>query len=376
MRLLAENGQMADGMVVRKKENRPVEEKKIACQHCGVGNDPTSNFCSRCGWPLQKSASGPLILRALDDEEAARTPEEGALPEKVPDHDEKTIRSPSLSQKQRAWAKSTARAHPDWVVRSEVNRREQNEDSFQVYELLTPAAPGSLKVLAVADGMGGHVYGEQVSREVLRTASRALFEQCVVAPTLNELAAPFLLDTQKIADILWHILEEANARVQRMVRSNKWGKAGSTLVIAVILNNTLVTANLGDSPLFLYRRGSKSLKKITEDHTVAGVLVRKKMITPEMARFHEGRSRLEFFVGAETLPKHPPVYQCSLAPGDLVLLCSDGISGSLAQDQLETLLSTATENLETVADRLIEAALEAHETDNQTLILWRYTPAQ
>lgn len=356
--------------VLRKKESIPVEEKKLLCLHCKAGNDPYSNFCSRCGWPLQKRDSGQLILK-----DAERPAEGGASGGKNFEHDDKTIRDPSLSEKHRARVLSTASPHPDWVVRSEVNRREQNEDSFQVYELLTPAAPGGLKVLAIADGMGGHVYGEQVSREVLRTASRALFEQCVVIPTLNELAAPFTLDTQKISDILWHLLEEANARVQRMVRSNKWGKAGSTLVIAVILNNTLIAANLGDSPLFLYRRGSKSLKKITEDHTVAGVLVRKKMITPDMARFHEGRSRLEFFVGAETLPKHPPVYQCSLSPGDLVLLCSDGISGSLTLDQLENQLSAASTDLETTATHLIEAALQAQETDNQTLILWRYTPA-
>lgn len=339
-----------------------MEEKKIVCPSCEKDNAPISKVCSSCGRPLPSTADGPLVLKAM--------PESGPGGERPSDYDDRTVRATSLSEQQKA------RRQPDPVVRSEVNQREQNEDSFQVYELLTPAAPGGLRVLAVADGMGGHAYGEQVSREVLRTASRALFEQCVVLPTLNELTAPFTLDAQKLSEILWHILEEANARVQQMVRSNKWGKAGSTLVMAVILNNTLVTANLGDSPLFLYRQASQSLKKITEDHTVAGVLVRKKIITPEMARFHEGRSRLEFFVGADTLPKRPPVYQCTLSPGDLVLLCSDGISGSLAQDRLEQLIVSSTGELEALADQLIEASLKAEETDNQTVIIWRYSPAQ
>lgn len=351
-----------------------MEEKKIICPFCELGNAPTSKFCSGCGRPLPSTADGPLVLKAAPAS-AARTPEGEPGAGRPPDYDDRTIRDSSLSEKQKTRLQPPARLQPDLVVRSEVNQRERNEDSFQVYELLTPAAPGGLRVLAVADGMGGHAYGEQVSREVLRTASRALFEQCVVLPTLNELVTPLKLDAQKISEILWHMLEEANARVQQMVRSNKWGKAGSTLVIAVILNTTLIAANLGDSPLFLYRQASQSLKKITEDHTIAGVLVRKKMITPEMARFHEGRSRLEFFVGADTLPKHAPVYQCTLSPGDLVLLCSDGISGSLAQDQLEHVISSSTGELETLADQLIEAALKAEETDNQTLILWRYDPA-
>lgn len=360
--------------VLRKKENIPMEEKTTVCPHCGIYNTPTSKFCSHCAEPLHKAAESPLLHKDRKDE-AACAQEGRTVAARGSEHDDPTIRDVSLSEKQRARLQNIVRADPELVVRSEVNRREQNEDSFQVCELLTPAASSTLRVLAIADGMGGHAYGEHVSREVLRTVSRALFEQCVVLPTLNELTTPFTLDAQKMSEILWHALEEANARVQQMVRSNKWGKAGSTVVIAVMLQNTLIAANLGDSPLFVYRQGSQSLKKITEDHTVAGVLVRKKIIPPEMARFHEGRSRLEFYVGADTLPKHPPVYQCTLNADDLVLLCSDGISGSLTLEQMEKLISAATEDLDAVADRLIAAALATDETDNQTLILWRSHPA-
>lgn len=343
-----------------------MEEKTIVCPHCGTGNTPTSRYCSHCGKPLLAPDESPLPA------EAAWAPEgRPGAGKDIIENDAPTIRDESLSEKHRSRLRIMARGEPDLVVRSEINQREQNEDSFQVYDLLTPAAPGGLKVLAVADGMGGHAYGEHVSREVLRTISRALFEQCVVLPTLNELATPFQLSAQKMSDILWHALEEANARVQQMVRSNKWGKAGSTVVVGVILQQTLIVANLGDSPLFVYRQASKHIRKITEDHTVAGVLVRKKLIPPEMARFHEGRSRLEFYVGADTLPKRPPLYQCTLGSGDLVLLCSDGISGSLTLKQMETAISEASDDLKTVADRLIETALATDETDNQTLILWR-----
>lgn len=96
-------------------------------------------------------------------------------------------------------------------------------------------------------------------------------------------------------------LEQANAHVRRMVEANKWGKAGSTVVVAAIPGDAAVVANLGGSPLFPYQARSGQLREVTEDHTVAGVLLRAGMITPEMARYHEGRSRLEFYLGGANL---------------------------------------------------------------------------
>lgn len=345
------------------------QDTKKTCPHCHAENAIATQTCHRCGFIWLSNVD----TLPIQPEENPRKTEDPL----VARHDGKTIIDVSLSEKHKKHITATlSNAHPGWAVRSEVNQREQNEDSFQIYELLTPASPDALKILAIADGMGGHAYGERVSREVLRTVSHALFEKCVVNPTLNELASPFTLDAQKIVEMLGNVLEEANARVQQMVRSNKWGRAGSTLVLAVILHDTLITTNLGDSPLFLYQSRSKKLRKITEDHTVAGVLVRKRIITPEMARHHEGRSRLEFYVGADSLPKYSPIYQCALVPGDLILLCTDGISGCLSLEQIEKMIGGFVDNLEALANRLIEASLEANETDNQTLILWRYSPAR
>jgi serine/threonine protein phosphatase PrpC len=97
------------------------------------------------------------------------------------------------------------------------------------------------------------------------------------------------------------------------------------------------------------------------------------MITPEMARVHEGKTQLEFFLGAERLPKEPPIQQLTLQEGDLLLLCSDGVSGALTEEQIGELVRDETASLDEIADRLIQAALDAGETDNQTVILWRHT---
>lgn len=352
-----------------------MEDKKKICPHCKMENAISTSFCSKCGTALPKPGDLPLILEGPDSDGSQKVGGEHAA-DTILASNAKTIKSSSVSEKQKIRIASTTSTHPNWAVRSEINQREQNEDSFQIYELPTPAFRENLKVFTIADGMGGHVYGERVSREVLRTVSHALFEQCVVVPTINASITPFALDTEKVTEVLESALQEANARVQQMVRSNKWGRAGSTIVIAVILGDTLIAANLGDSPLFLYRSRSKELKKITEDHTVAEVLVRKKIITPEMARYHEGRSRLEFYAGADSFPKQSPIRECGLIPGDLVLLCTDGISGCLTLEQLEKIVMSAPDDLEMLADRLLEASLEAEETDNQTLILWRYNPTR
>jgi protein phosphatase len=260
-----------------------------------------------------------------------------------------------------------------WVIRSETNQRENNEDSFQVFPLMP--APESLPVmiLAVADGMGGHAYGEHASREALRRASLSLFESLVVERSINCLEAAIPIDVEILSQALMQALQQASAHVRRMADTNKWGKAGSTVVMAAIMADTAVVVNLGDSPLFHYQNASRRLTKITEDHTVAGALMRAGMITPEMARVHEGRSVLEFYVGGgESLPGKMPLHQVTLAPGDLLCLCSDGVSSLIGENQMEAIFGESSDDLERMAEQLITTAQDAGETDNQTLIVWRH----
>lgn len=267
---------------------------------------------------------------------------------------------------------NSAGTTPRCVVCSETNQRENNEDSFQVFALVPGLGQHPIVVLAVADGMGGHAYGEHVSREALRKVSLSLFEQLTVEASLNCSEIASTLDAERIARALMNALEQANAHVRRMVEANKWGKAGSTLVVAALVRDTAVVANLGDSPLFHYQASSGQLRKVTEDHTVAGVLLRAGMITPEMARYHEGRSRLEFYLGCANLPAKAPIYHVTLADGDLLLLCTDGVIGSLLDKQVEEIVTESRDDLVGMARRLIQASQEAGETDNQTLILWRH----
>lgn len=258
-----------------------------------------------------------------------------------------------------------------YLTRSRTNARENNEDSFLVFTL-GPANEQPIPVLALADGMGGHDHGENISQEGLRKVALSLFEELCVAPALNRTSPP-PPTADALAETLWTAIQQANHHVRRMIELNKWAKAGSTIVLAAILGYKLIVANLGDSPAFLYRADRDELIKLTTDHTIAGALLRANMISEDMARHHEGRSRLEFFLGADSLPRTIPLRRVALSPGDLILLCSDGVSGSLSAGQIKTALAASPASLPAAADRLLQLALDAGETDNQTLILWRHT---
>ena len=257
------------------------------------------------------------------------------------------------------------------AVRNEQNQREHNEDSFLITELLPTFDGPPLTILAVADGMGGHSHGEEVSSEALKKFGLSLFENLVLEQSLNRLNRSFATDMATLSQTLMSALKQVNHHVLRMVQNNGWTKAGSTIVAAAILGTEAVAMNLGDSSLFHYRAADQHLLKITQDHSMAGVLLRAGRITPEMARVHEGADQLAFYLGAKELPTVEPVYKFEVGAADLLLLCSDGISGSLSDEQIAHILKHGDDDLESIADRLVQESLAAGETDNQTLILWQ-----
>jgi protein phosphatase len=269
---------------------------------------------------------------------------------------------------------------PNYAFLSDQNQRDKNEDSFLIFDVQPFGASSPLTVLTVADGMGGHEHGDYVSHESLRRISLSLFEQLTVAPALNRFDSEEAFSLESLSKALLDALEQANAHVKRMIASNGWQKAGSTLVAAAVYENSAMIVNLGDSPLFHYSRANNNITQVTVDHTVAGALMRGGLISPDMARIHEGGDRLEFFLGNETMPRMPPLYQVTLGPEDLLLLCSDGISGALSIEEIWEVLNRSYTvdpvgcDLHDVAEQFLEASSVKGETDNQTLILWRYEP--
>lgn len=257
------------------------------------------------------------------------------------------------------------------VVRSQINQRDNNEDSFLVCEIKPARELPPVTLLAVSDGMGGLAHGEDASREALRKLSLALFESLIAECALNRLPPEAFLDEPAIGEHVRDAVTQTNAHINRLIERNHWERAGATLVTAALCGRTAQALHLGDSALFRFEPKSGKLHKLTEDHSIAAKLLRAGMLSEEEARRHPTRNHLEFYLGANSLPPEFGAITVKLKAGDLLLLCSDGIHGKLTCETIADVFKRNAANLDAAADALLQAALDAGETDNQTLILCR-----
>jgi protein phosphatase len=220
------------------------------------------------------------------------------------------------------------------------------------------AFPGWL--LAVADGMGGALAGEVASRLAVETLSAELSRHA------KDLRAPVAAD-----DLVAHAkaaIHAANARIRAEgERDASRQGMGTTLTAAWAVGRTLEVFQVGDSRAYLVRRGK--MAQITKDQSLVGKLVEDGLLTEEQAEQVAGRHIiLQALGGEEALDiVHDSV---PLEPNDLVLLCTDGLSGMLKNAALEDLLARGG-SLESLCDALVSRAEAEGGSDNITVLLAR-----
>ncbi|HVG99121.1 MAG TPA: Stp1/IreP family PP2C-type Ser/Thr phosphatase [Miltoncostaeaceae bacterium] len=216
--------------------------------------------------------------------------------------------------------------------------RRHNEDR----SLVTPP------VIAVADGMGGAKAGEVAAQLAVEEVAR--------------LEGPV-----EVADIRAAV-DRANRAIRRMARDDpdKSGM-GTTFTAAMLEDGRLDVVHVGDSRAYLWRDGR--LRQLTEDHSVVAELVKRGSITPEDAETHPHRNVITRALGAE-----PQVvvdtFSEYLRDGDVVLLCSDGLSSYVSEEDIAGALADAV-TLADAAKALVERANRAGGTDNVTVVLAR-----
>lgn len=221
-------------------------------------------------------------------------------------------------------------------------RRSLNQDRLVVRPLA-----GDALLLAVADGMGGHVGGEIAAQIAVDT-----------------LAAMARISGDEIL-LLMEAMEEAGARVlAEAERRPELRGMGCTLTAALADNGRLSWGQVGDSRLYLYRQGG--LRQITTDQNLAWSLVAAGRLTPEEARISPYRHLLDQCVGC--LSCRPASGSLELRPGDWLLLSTDGLHGELPAASLAGILMTAGEPDRAVLN-LVQAALDAGGNDNITAVL-------
>jgi serine/threonine protein phosphatase PrpC len=226
------------------------------------------------------------------------------------------------------------------AIRTEVGRRANNED----------AAFGSERLVAVADGVGGATAGEVASRTVIYEMAH--------------------LDKRRLsgdlADELRQAVVQANATLGFLISCRPQLAGMGTTLTAVALSNDgrYLIANVGDSRTYLYRDGR--LVQLTRDQSFVQTLIDRGAITREQARDHPQRSVvLEALDGTDRGGSH--VTSCGALCGDRLLLCSDGLSDVVADQEIAAALDGTTRDV--AAQRLVALALRAGGRDNVSVVV-------
>ncbi|HEX3977172.1 MAG TPA: Stp1/IreP family PP2C-type Ser/Thr phosphatase [Solirubrobacteraceae bacterium] len=229
----------------------------------------------------------------------------------------------------------------DTIWKTDTGRqRRDNEDNAFV------RAP----LFVVADGMGGAQAGEVASKLAVEEFHEAL------------------PDEGSAEERLTNRIRAANRRIYDLSRTeHEHAGMGTTLTAAYLDDDHLAVAHVGDSRAYIFRDGE--LTRLTQDHSLVEELVRQGKLTEEQAAEHPQRSIITRALGIEG-DVEVDTWSYSMRAGDVVLLCSDGLTSMIGEDRIAQILSGET-SLDGVADQLIGAANEAGGRDNITVVLFR-----
>ncbi len=220
-------------------------------------------------------------------------------------------------------------------------KRRQNEDAFVCEPPL----------FAIADGMGGAQAGEVASR--------------LAAAAIEEGAAA-IAGEEGVATVV----RAANTRIfERAVHDPAVAGMGTTATVAVVDEQagTVTLAHVGDSRAYLYRKDS--LEQLTTDHSLVGELVRSGRLTEAEAAVHPHRSVITRALGTDA-DVEVDTLTVEVAAGDLVLLCSDGLSAMLRDEEIARVLESTGAAPREAAEALVAAANAAGGEDNVTVVLF------
>ena len=219
--------------------------------------------------------------------------------------------------------------------------REVNEDT--VFVSNTPI--GNLpNLLVVADGMGGHNSGDYAS-------------QCAVDIVRRKIAD----STEQNPEVMIReAITEANRTLLEKAKSDEKLKGmGTTLVVATVIDKTLYFANVGDSRLYLLNR---EIKQLSRDHSLVQEMVRLGGINEEEAKNHPDKNIITRAVGAKE-KLDIDFYEYRLKRGDTILMCTDGLSNMVEEEEIFRIVKSSRDVVEAV-EQLIERAKETGGKDN------------
>lgn len=240
------------------------------------------------------------------------------------------------------------------AVRSDIGLvRSMNQDGY----IIVPALPVGHLYL-VADGMGGPAAGD--------VASQLAVEQVSSYLRANVTAA------DDVQNALMSAIQHANETIYRESRDNpEYDGMGTTIVCALVRDETVYFAHVGDSRGYLYSDGA--LRQITKDHSLVAELVRRGELTADEAKTHPQRNIVTRSLGTGKVST-PDVNAETWHVGDVILLCSDGLTNLVLDSEITSFMDVASrcedeEKLQTVIDNVVDLALKRGGSDNVTALI-------
>lgn len=254
----------------------------------------------------------------------------------------------------------------EWVIRGAVKsdvgkKRRKNEDAFGFFP--------ELALYVVADGMGGHAAGQVASEMAVEAIRHSIIE------TADE-------DLTAATDAFGHhsvggrrlviALNDANERVLETSRQNPKMRGMGTTVAAVLFDEPyqmVAVCHAGDTRVYRIRDGS--IEQLTEDHTLFQELVKEGKVRPDEVSSSKYRHVLSQAVGTHDV-LHPELRLEQPRPGDVLLVCSDGVHDSVTPEEMLACVGRMPDDLDGACETLIDLANERGGKDNSTVLIVSY----
>lgn len=237
-------------------------------------------------------------------------------------------------------------------------RREHNEDAV--------ASDLETGLVVLADGMGGYKAGEVASEIAVLTLVSGMRDGMLELPMGEVDESTGLLGESLV---LRETVAKANSAIYNVSQSQpQCAGMGTTLVAAVFSDNRVSVGHIGDSRM--YRLRDETLTQLTEDHSLLNEQLKAGLITPEQAKVSNNKNLVTRALGIDPEVKLE-LNEFDVEPGDIYLLCSDGLSDLVEDEEIELTLSTLSANLALAAHQLVQMANDNGGKDNISVILAR-----
>ena len=226
--------------------------------------------------------------------------------------------------------------------------RKENEDSFYM-----PSLEDEIKLFLVADGIGGKNHGKLASMM-----------------TIEEIIKFFIKNDSEYKDyglLMKDAIKYANNCILELANNkSEFSGMGTTLVAGLLDKNKLLLSNAGDSRCYIVRKGI--ISQLTVDNSYVQYLLEQGAISTKEAKTHPQRNLITKAIGIES-DIDVDVDKIDLSPGDILLMCTDGLTTMLSDEDILHIILKKSNNMEDAAKSLVKAAKENGGTDNITAIL-------